>query len=105
MNELKQQLENLSFEELDELRKELDNLYEQKKEEKRRVLRRQMEDLAKSAGLTVAQVMKERPKQKRRRRVLQHPDDSSKVYRGGRKPDWLKSLEAAGEEPVVIEES
>jgi hypothetical protein len=32
-----------------------------------------------------------------------HPDDPGKVYRGGKKPDWVKELEAAGRKPVKVE--
>jgi hypothetical protein len=32
-----------------------------------------------------------------------HPDDPSLVYRGGRKPAWMKELKAAGREPVKVE--
>lgn len=32
-----------------------------------------------------------------------HPDDAAKVYRGGKKPDWLVALEQEGREAVKVE--
>ena len=42
-------------------------------------------------------------KGKRGKTVWQHPDDSDKVYRGGKKPGWLKELEEEGREPLKVE--
>jgi hypothetical protein len=35
--------------------------------------------------------------------LWQHPDDSTKEYRGGKKPDWLKELVEEGREPLRVE--
>ena len=32
-----------------------------------------------------------------------HPDDASLVYKGGKKPDWLKKLESEGKKAVKVE--
>lgn len=32
----------------------------------------------------------------------QHPDYPSKVYRGGRRPEWLKALKEEGREPIKV---
>jgi len=42
-------------------------------------------------------------KGKRGKMLWQHPDDPTKEYRGGKKPDWLRELEAEGREALKVE--
>lgn len=81
---------------------------------KRREIRKKealekMRIIAESVGMTPEELLglKEPRAMKRRRSPStrpiiqwQHPDDSTKVYQGGKKPVWLKELEAEGRSAV-----
>ena len=70
-----------------------------------------MQEIAESVGMTPEELLglggggKRRRgggKGKRGKMVWRHPDDPSKEYRGGKKPDWLKELEADGLTPQKV---
>lgn len=65
--------------------------------------------IAESVGMTPEELLgidrARRPRATRRAPASggwQHPDDPSKIYRGGRKPAWLKALREEGREPVKL---
>ena len=70
-----------------------------------------MRAIAESVGMTPEELLGlergRRPRTSRRTTApagvaWQHPDDPSKVYRGGRRPEWLKALKAEGREPIKM---
>jgi DNA-binding protein H-NS len=67
-----------------------------------------MRTIAESVGMTPEELLGlELPRRRRTTKRtptsgLQHPDDPSKVYRGGRKPAWLKALNEEGREPIKV---
>ncbi len=96
--------------------KELENLVPMIEKElgKRRETRRKeavekMRAIAESVGMTPEELLGleggRRPRAAKRAAAgvaWQHPDDPSKVYRGGRRPEWLKALTAEGREPIKV---
>jgi hypothetical protein len=66
---------------------------------------------AQDAGMTPEELLRMATEGKGRRKrggkrsaiAWQHPDDPTKVYRGGKKPDWVKELKEQGREPVKVE--
>jgi len=65
--------------------------------------------IAESVGMTPEELLgidrARRPRATRRAPASggwQHPDDPSKIYRGGRKPAWLNALREEGREPVKL---
>lgn len=99
--------------------KELENLVPMIEKElgKRRETRRKdavekMRAIAESVGMTPEELLglKEPVAPKRRRSpgtrpIIQwrNPDDPTQVYQGGKKPAWLKELEAEGRRAVKVE--
>lgn len=65
--------------------------------------------IAESVGMTPEELLgldrARRPRATKRASASggwQHPDDPSKIYRGGRKPAWLNTLRKEGREPVKL---
>jgi hypothetical protein len=95
------------------LREEINRELEERQELKRRDALQKVLAAAQEAGMTPEELlsMATEGKGRRRRRgggkrgaiARQHPDDPSLVYRGGRKPEWMKELRAQGREPVKVE--
>jgi DNA-binding protein H-NS len=93
----------------EEIKKEL----EQRQEFKRYDALQKVLAAAQEAGMTPEELLRMATEGKGRRRrggggkrgaiAWRHPDDPGKVYRGGKKPDWVKELEAAGRKPVKVE--
>jgi DNA-binding protein H-NS len=100
------ELSKLSQEELSQLNKEIDMELMRRYRENLKKARRQMRVLARTYGLTVAELVPggvrarrgvSRGKAAHRGGRLAHPSDPSKTWSGrGRKPNWLKEWEAAG---------
>lgn len=68
-----------------------------------------MRIIAESVGMTPEELLgierTRRPRATKRAPASggwQHPDDPSKIYRGGRKPAWLNALREEGREPVKL---
>lgn len=69
-----------------------------------------MREIASSVGMTPEELLGlgggVMPKGKKGRRgaiAWRHPDDPSLVYRGGKKPHWVKALEEEGRAAVKVE--
>ncbi len=69
-----------------------------------------MREVAKSVGMTPEELLgigggrrRGGGKGKRGAIAWQHPDDPDKVYRGGKKPDWLMELKEQGRKPKKVE--
>ncbi len=80
-----------------------------RKEERKKEALQKMREIAESIGMTPEELLglKEPRAMKRRRSPgtrpiiqWQHPDDPTQVYQGGKKPAWLKELEAEGRSAV-----
>jgi predicted house-cleaning noncanonical NTP pyrophosphatase (MazG superfamily) len=97
---------NLSDKELEALvpriEEELAKRYETRKQEALEKMRK----AAEAVGMTPEELLGIRPRKAARKKgtsdriTWRHPDKPELIYRGGRKPDWVKELEAAGREPV-----
>ena len=78
-----------------------------RKDAKRELALQKVLAAAQEAGMTpqelAALVAKGKRRGKRGVVAWQHPDDPTKVYRGGKKPDWLKELEAEGRKAAKVE--
>jgi DNA-binding protein H-NS len=95
------------------LREEINRELEERQELKRRDALQKVLAAAQEAGMTPEELLRMATEGKGRRRrggggkrgaiAWRHPDDPGKVYRGGKKPDWVKELEAAGRKPVKVE--
>jgi DNA-binding protein H-NS len=90
------------------IEKELARRFEAKKKEAIDTMRA----VAESVGMTPEELLGVSAGGGRRRRggggkraqgAWAHPDDASLVYRGGRKPAWMKELAKAGREAVKVE--
>jgi hypothetical protein len=83
-----------------------------RKEVKREIARQNVLAAAQEAGMTPKELLelviggtKKRGRGGKRGAIAwQHPDDPTKVYRGGKKPDWLKELEEQKKEAVKVEQ-
>lgn len=69
---------------------------ERKKEARAKILA-----IAEELGMAPADILSESganrsPRGRRGAILWRHPDDPSKIYRGGRKPGWVKDLEKEG---------
>lgn len=84
----------------------------QRELEKRREMRKKetlekMRAIAAEIGMTPEELLGMGGTVRRRRRrgpiAWRHPDDASLIYRGGKKPDWLRDLAASGRKLVKVE--
>ena len=82
---------------------------ERRREEKTQDTLEKVQAMAAELGMTPEELVGLTGRGRKRRRrgkgsgiEWQHPDDPSKVYRGGAKPDWLKQLKEEGREPVKV---
>jgi hypothetical protein len=104
-------LSALSDKELNLVVEEAQKEMERRKEQRRYDALQRVLALADEVGMTPEEVlsMATAGKGKRRRRgkrgaiAWQHPDDPTKVYRGGKKPDWVRELKEQVREPVKVE--
>jgi hypothetical protein len=86
---------------------------EQRKEFRRELALQQVLAAAQEAGMTPEELLRMATEGKGRRRrggggkrgaiAWRDPDDPGKVYRGGKKPEWLRALKERGREPVKVE--
>jgi DNA-binding protein H-NS len=86
---------------------------ERRKEFKREFALQQVLAAAQEAGMTPEELLRMATEAKGGRRrhgggkrgaiAWRHPDDPGKVYRGGKKPEWLKELKEKGREAVKVE--
>jgi hypothetical protein len=107
-------LSKFSDEQLEELQPMIAKELETSRETRQKEAYEKMREIAEGVGMTPEELLGIGAKGGRRRRgggsgagrgkmLWQHPDDPSKEYRGGKKPDWLKELEAEGVEPLRVE--
>jgi DNA-binding protein H-NS len=103
----------LPEEELELIIKTAEKEIERRKEVKREIALHQVLAAAQEAGMTPEELLRMATEAKGGRRrhgggkrgaiAWRHPDDPGKVYRGGKKPEWLKELKEKGREPVKVE--
>ncbi|MEJ2326663.1 MAG: H-NS histone family protein [Chromatiaceae bacterium] len=103
----------LPEEELEQIIKTAEKEIERRKEVKREIALHQVLAAAQEAGMTPEELLRMATEAKGGRRrhgggkrgaiAWRHPDDPGKVYRGGKKPEWLKELKEKGREPVKVE--
>jgi len=112
MNETtKIDLASFSDKELAGLIPKIEKELERRREQKQKEALAKMREIAEEIGMTPEEILglgggggKRRRKGKRERTVWQHPDDPDKVYRGGRKPEWLRELEEDGREALKVDD-
>jgi DNA-binding protein H-NS len=98
-----------SDEELQVMRGAIEKEIGARQMQRTREARQKMQEIAKSVGMTPEELLGLSPTGGRRRgqrgvvAAVRHPDDPTLVYRGGRKPAWLKRLKEEGREPVKVE--
>jgi hypothetical protein len=103
----------MSEEQLELIIKTAEKEIARRKEFKRELALQQVLAAAQEADMTPEELLRMATEGKGRRRrggggkrgaiAWRHPDDPSKVYRGGKKPEWLKELKEKGREPVKVE--
>lgn len=104
-------LSTLSDDELTALLPRIEKELEQRRETRKREALDKMREAAKAVGMTPEELLGlpgaggrgRRRGGKRAMTMWRHPDDASLVYKGGKKPGWMKELEAAGKKPVKVE--
>ena len=107
----KQDFSDMSDEELAALIPAIERELAKRKERKTREALEKMRAIAEEVGMTPEELLglpatgggKRRRGGRRGAIVWQHPDDATKVYRGGKKPDWLNELIREGREAVKVE--
>jgi len=105
-------LTSFSDKELEALVPKIEKELEKRRETRKREALDKMRVIAESVGMTPEELLglggsgggrrRRGAGGKRAQGVWAHPDDPSKVYRGGRKPAWMKELTAAGREAVKV---
>ena len=105
-------LSKFSDEELEELQPMIEKVLEKRREARKREAYEKMQAIAESVGMTPEELLGTGGGARRRRgggrrgtrgkMLWRHPDDPTKEYRGGKKPDWLKELEAKGLTPQKV---
>jgi hypothetical protein len=103
----------LPEEELERIIKTAEKEMQRRKEFKRYDALQKVLAAAQEAGMTPEELLRMAAEGKGRRKrrgggrrgaiAWQHPDDPGKVYRGGKKPDWVKELKEQGREAVKVE--
>ena len=101
-------LSALSDTELEALLPKIEKELETRRAKARQEALEMMKEAAASVGMSPEELLglAVGGKRKRGRRgqiVWRHPDDETKVYKGGKKPGWLKELEAEGRKAVKVE--
>lgn len=101
-------LSALSDEELEALVPKIEKELASRRESRKKEALDKMREAAKSVGMTPEELLglSTGGKRKRGRRgqiVWRHPDDETLIYKGGKKPGWLKDLEAEGRAAVKVE--
>mgnify|MGYP000122617015 CR=1 FL=1 len=101
---MNKELEKKSIEELVALRDEINELIAQKQKEKKSELRRQFQEMAERAGLSLDDVLS--PKKCYRKAKIKYRKDSNTWTGRGRKPAWVvELLEQGGKlEDCLVEE-
>ena len=107
-------LSKLSLTELETLVPRVEKELATRRESAKREALEKMRKIAEGVGMTPEELLglKAAPSGRRRRGgggrrgaiAWRHPDKPDLVYQGGRKPAWLKELEAAGREAVRVGE-
>jgi len=93
---------------LEEMARAVQREVESRKEQKKQDAILKMQAIAEEVGMTPEELLglsggRRRRGGKRGVVAWQHPDDPSLIYRGGKKPDWLKKLREEGREAVRVE--
>ncbi len=104
-------LGKFSDEELKTLIPTIEKELAQREEERQKEALEKIREVAKSVGMTPEELLgigggrrrRGGGKGKRGAIAWQHPDDPDKVYRGGKKPDWLMALKDQGRKPKKVE--
>ncbi len=104
-------LGKFSNEELKELIPRIEMELERRSEEQKKEALEKIREVAQSVGMTPEELLgigggrrrRGGGKGKRGAIAWQHPDDPDKVYRGGKKPDWLTALKEQGRKPKKVE--
>lgn len=102
-------LSALSDDELEALVPKIEKELASRRESRKKEALDKMREAAKSVGMTPEELLGLSAgggKRKRGRRgqiVWRHPDNEALVYKGGKKPGWLKDLEAEGRAAVKVE--
>jgi len=103
----------MSDAELEALLPAIEKEVEKRKDSKRREALEKIRVIARDVGMTPEELLgvgdasestsrRLRGAGRRGPIVWQHPDDPDKVYRGGKKPDWLVALEQEGKKAVKV---
>jgi hypothetical protein len=102
-------LSTLSDDELEALRPKVEQELADRRVSGKKDALEKMRAAAEAVGMTPEELLglaSGGGKRKRGRRgqiVWRHPHDESLVYKGGKKPGWLKQLEAEGKERVKVQ--
>ncbi len=106
-------LASFSDEELEGLIPQIQKELETRRKKSRQEAYAKMREIAEEVGMTPEELLgigggagrrrRGGGKGKRVKMIWQHPDDPEKVYKGGKKPDWLKELAEQGREPLKVE--
>ena len=103
-------LATLSDKELEALVPQIEKEVVRRRETRAQEALEKMRKIAEEVGMTPEELLGLRAGGRRRRGggkraqgAWAHPDDPTKVYRGGRKPEWMKELAKAGREAVRVE--
>lgn len=90
-------LASLSFEELANLQKKTQESMKARKKDELKIAYQKFQDIAKSLGVTVNDIIKSSKGKTKRPPRYQNPEDKTQTWTGqGRKPKWLMDKLAVG---------
>ena len=105
-------LSKLSDTELEGLAPKIEKELARRRETRKKEALEQMRRIAENVGMTPEEILglgspggggRRRRGGRRGQITWRHPDDETKVYKGGKKPEWLHELEAEGRKAVKVE--
>lgn len=96
MAELRIDLSEFSYQELEDLSKDIDNEKHRRRTEERKNVKRQMKELAASVGMSPEEILGIEPGKKAKPRAkakYQHPENPELTWSGrGKRPKWVNEF-------------